>query len=67
MPRGAARELMVDGPTFASIVTGLAQDQEVTTDGHKHTMDEHKQMMAMSWSRFAAMIGTSTFVMFFLM
>ena len=30
-------------------------------------MDEHKQMMAMSWARFGAMIGTSTFIMFFLM
>lgn len=36
-------------------------------------MDEHKQpgrheqMMAMSWGRFAGMIGTSTIVMFFLM
>jgi hypothetical protein len=30
-------------------------------------MERDKQMMAMSWSRFAAMIGTSTFVMFFLM
>ncbi len=36
-------------------------------------MDEHKQpgrhepMMAMSWGRFAGMIGTSTVVMFFLM
>jgi uncharacterized protein (DUF305 family) len=36
-------------------------------------MEEHKMsgtnghMMAMSWGRFAAMIGTSTFVMFFLM
>jgi hypothetical protein len=33
-----------------------------------HTqMDEHKQMMAMSWSRFVAMIATSTVIMFFLM
>jgi hypothetical protein len=30
-------------------------------------MNEHKQMMAMSWTRFLAMIGTSTFIMFFLM
>ena len=31
------------------------------------TMDQHKQMMRMGWGRFAAMIATSTFVMFFLM
>lgn len=30
-------------------------------------MDQHKQMMGMSWGRFAAMIVTSTFIMFFLM
>ena len=30
-------------------------------------MNEHQHMMAMSWKRFAAMIGTSTFVMSFLM
>lgn len=30
-------------------------------------MDQQKQMMGMSWGRFAAMIATSTFVMFFLM
>ncbi|MGE3542100.1 MAG: DUF305 domain-containing protein [Candidatus Tectimicrobiota bacterium] len=30
-------------------------------------MDQQKQMMRMSWSRFAAMIAISTFVMFFLM
>ena len=30
-------------------------------------MDEPKQMMAMSWRRFAAMIATSTVIMFFLM
>ena len=30
-------------------------------------MDQNKQMMGMSWGRFAAMIATSTFVMFFLM
>src|SRR5581483_7767791 len=30
-------------------------------------MDEHKQMMAMSWGRFLAMIATSTVIMFFLM
>ncbi len=30
-------------------------------------MDQNKQMMSMSWGRFAAMIATSTFVMFFLM
>lgn len=35
-------------------------------DEHKR-MDEHKQMMAMSWSRFLAMIATSTVIMFFLM
>lgn len=28
---------------------------------------KHEQMMAMSWGRFAGMIGTSTIVMFFLM
>jgi len=30
-------------------------------------MDQHKQMMRMGWGRFAAMIATSTFIMFFLM
>jgi hypothetical protein len=30
-------------------------------------MDQQRQMKAMSWGRFAAMIATSTFVMFFLM
>jgi hypothetical protein len=35
-------------------------------DEHK-PMDERRQMMAMSWGRFVAMIGTSTFIMFFLM
>lgn len=30
-------------------------------------MDQQKQMMGMSWGRFAAMIVTSTFIMFFLM
>ncbi|MHB1215152.1 MAG: DUF305 domain-containing protein [Thiobacillus sp.] len=30
-------------------------------------MDQNKQMMGMGWSRFAAMIATSTFIMFFLM
>jgi hypothetical protein len=34
----------------------------------EHTQPgKHEQMMAMSWSRFAGMIGTSTIVMFFLM
>lgn len=30
-------------------------------------MDQQKQTMGMSWGRFAAMIATSTFIMFFLM
>lgn len=30
-------------------------------------MDQQKQMKGMSWGRFAAMIATSTFIMFFLM
>jgi hypothetical protein len=30
-------------------------------------MEQQKQMMGMSWSRFAAMIAISTFIMFFLM
>lgn len=30
-------------------------------------MDEHKQMMGMSWGRFGAMIAVSAFIMFFLM
>ncbi|WP_250148340.1 DUF305 domain-containing protein [Halomonas jincaotanensis] len=30
-------------------------------------MDQQKQMMGMGWGRFAAMIATSTFIMFFLM
>lgn len=30
-------------------------------------MDQDKPMMGMSWGRFAAMIATSTFIMFFLM
>jgi hypothetical protein len=30
-------------------------------------MEQHREGSGMSWSRFAAMIGTSTFVMFFLM
>jgi len=30
-------------------------------------MDQHKPMMSMSWGRFAAMIASSTFIMFFLM
>lgn len=30
-------------------------------------MDQHKDMAQMGWGRFAAMIGTSTFIMFFLM
>jgi hypothetical protein len=30
-------------------------------------MDQHKQMMGMSWGRFAAMIALSTVIMFFLM
>ena len=30
-------------------------------------MDQQTQTMAMSWGRFAAMIATSTFIMFFLM
>lgn len=30
-------------------------------------MDQQKQMMGTSWGRFAAMIATSTFIMFFLM
>ncbi len=30
-------------------------------------MDQQKEMMGMGWSRFAAMIATSTFIMFFLM
>ena len=29
--------------------------------------EQHKHMMAMSWNRFVAMIGTSTVIMFFLM
>ena len=35
-------------------------------DERKH-VDEHKQMMVMSWSRFVTMIATSTVIMFFLM
>jgi hypothetical protein len=35
-------------------------------DEHKQP-GKHEQMMAMSWGRFAGMIGTSTIVMFFLM
>jgi hypothetical protein len=35
-------------------------------DDHKR-MDEHRPMMAMSWTSFAGMIGTSTVIMFFLM
>ena len=35
-------------------------------DDHKR-MDEHRAMMAMSWTSFAGMIGTSTVIMFFLM
>jgi hypothetical protein len=35
-------------------------------DDHKR-MDEHRPMMAMSWTSFAGMIGTSTLIMFFLM
>jgi hypothetical protein len=35
-------------------------------DEHKQS-SRHEQMLAMSWGRFAGMIGTSTFVMFFLM
>lgn len=31
------------------------------------TMDQQKQTMQMGWGRFAAMIATSTFIMFFLM
>jgi hypothetical protein len=34
-------------------------------DDPKQT-SQHEQMMAMSWTRFLAMIGTSTFIMFFL-
>jgi FlaA1/EpsC-like NDP-sugar epimerase len=30
-------------------------------------MNQHKQMAGMGWGRFAAMIATSTFIMFFLM
>jgi hypothetical protein len=30
-------------------------------------MEQQKQRMGMSWGRFAAMIATSTFIMFFLM
>ena len=30
-------------------------------------MDQQKQMDGMKWARFAAMVGTSTFIMFFLM
>ena len=30
-------------------------------------MEQNKQMMKMGWGRFAAMIATSTFIMFFLM
>jgi hypothetical protein len=30
-------------------------------------MDQHEHMKGMSWARFAAMIATSTFIMFFLM
>jgi FlaA1/EpsC-like NDP-sugar epimerase len=30
-------------------------------------VDQQKKTMGMSWSRFAAMIATSTFIMFFLM
>jgi hypothetical protein len=30
-------------------------------------MDQHNQTMTMGWGRFAAMIATSTFIMFFLM
>jgi hypothetical protein len=30
-------------------------------------MEQHKQMMGMSWGRFAGMIATSTVIMFFLM
>lgn len=30
-------------------------------------MEQQKQMMGMSWGRFASMIATSTFIMFFLM
>jgi uncharacterized protein (DUF305 family) len=34
----------------------------------EHTQaDQHGSMMAMSWGKFAAMIATSTFIMFFLM
>jgi uncharacterized membrane protein len=33
----------------------------------REKMDQQKQMMGMSWVRFAAMIATSTFIMFFLM
>lgn len=34
---------------------------------NKTTMDEKNNAMGMSWGRFAAMIATSTFIMFFLM
>lgn len=34
---------------------------------HPHMRHGHGKMMKMSWGRFAAMIGTSTFIMFFLM
>jgi hypothetical protein len=29
-------------------------------------MEQHDQKMSMGWGRFAAMIATSTFIMFFL-
>ena len=33
----------------------------------EHERINHGQTLAMSWTRFVAMIGTSTFIMFFLM
>ena len=34
---------------------------------HPHMRHGHGKMMKMGWGRFAAMIATSTFIMFFLM
>ena len=38
-----------------------------TAADSQHMHSEHHHMMHMSWGRFAAMIGTSTVIMFFLM
>jgi hypothetical protein len=45
----------------------LGRIRRFTTVNEALTMDQHEKSMTMGWGRFAAMIATSTFIMYFLM